>query len=240
MKFVKRLSTLLLALSLGAAVALPAYAHEVPDPSRTGSIRFSMLYDGSAVGGGSLTLHRVGDVAEEDGNYTFTLTEAYAASGADLTDLTDTALAAGLADYTTANGIAGEEVTIGSDGTAAADGLTLGLYLVMQDQPAEGYEPIAPFLVSVPMWDETAGAYLYTVDAAPKLGGLTKTPPAATAAPAKPDAGDPDTVTTTAAATTLPQTGQLNWPVPVLTLAGLLLMLAGWYLRARAKEAGAR
>lgn len=239
MKFVKRLSTLLLALSLGAAVALPAYAHEVPDPARTGSIRFSMLYDGSAVGGGSLTLHRVGDVAEEDGNYTFTLTEAYAASGADLTDLTDTALAAGLADYTTANGIAGEEVTIGSDGTAAADGLTLGLYLVMQDQPAEGYEPIAPFLVSVPMWDETAGAYLYTVDAAPKLGGLTKTPPAATAAPAKPDAGDPDTVTTTAAAT-LPQTGQLNWPVPVLTLAGLLLMLAGWYLRARAKEAGAR
>lgn len=239
MKFVKRLSTLLLALSLGAAVALPAYAHEVPDPSRTGSIRFSMLYDGSAVGGGSLTLHRVGDVAEEDGNYTFTLTEAYAASGADLTDLTDTALAAGLADYTTANGIAGEGVTIGSDGTAAADGLALGLYLVMQDQPAEGYEPIAPFLVSVPMWDETAGAYLYTVDAAPKLGGLTKTPPAATPAPAKPDAGDPDTVTTTAAAT-LPQTGQLNWPVPVLTLAGLLLMLAGWYLRARAKEAGAR
>ena len=240
MKFVKRLSTLLLALSLGAAVALPAYAHEVPDPSRTGSIRFSMLYDGSAVGGGSLTLHRVGDVAEEDGNYTFTLTEAYAASGADLTDLTDTALAAGLADYTTANGIAGEEVSIGSDGTAAADGLALGLYLVMQDQPAEGYEPIAPFLVSVPMWDETAGAYLYTVDAAPKLGGLTKTPPAATAAPAKPDAGDPDTVTTTATAATLPQTGQLNWPVPVLTLAGLLLMLAGWYLRARAKEAGAR
>lgn len=240
MKFVKRLSTLLLALSLGAAVALPAYAHEVPDPSRTGSIRFSMLYDGSAVGGGSLTLHRVGDVAEEDGNYTFTLTEAYAASGADLTDLTDTALAAGLADYTTANGIAGEEVTIGSDGTAAADGLALGLYLVMQDQPAEGYEPIAPFLVSVPMWDETAGAYLYTVDAAPKLGGLTKTPPAATAAPAKPDAGDPDTVTTATAAATLPQTGQLNWPVPVLTLAGLLLMLAGWYLRARAKEAGAR
>ena len=239
MKFVKRLSTLLLALSLGAAVALPAYAHEVPDPSRTGSIRFSMLYDGSAVGGGSLTLHRVGDVAEEDGNYTFTLTEAYAASGADLTDLTDTALAAGLADYTTANGIAGEEVSIGSDGTAAADGLALGLYLVMQDQPAEGYEPIAPFLVSVPMWDETAGAYLYTVDAAPKLGGLTKTPPAATAAPAKPDAGDPDTVTTPAAAT-LPQTGQLNWPVPVLTLAGLLLMLAGWYLRARTKEAGAR
>ena len=238
MKFVKRLSTLLLALSLGAAVALPAYAHEVPDPSRTGSIRFSMLYDGSTVGGGSLTLHRVGDVAEEDGNYTFTLTEAYAASGADLTDLTDTALAAGLADYTTANGIAGEEVTIGSDGTAA-DGLALGLYLVMQDQPAEGYEPIAPFLVSVPMWDETAGAYLYTVDAAPKLGGLTKTPPAATAAPAKPDAGDPDTVTTPAAAT-LPQTGQLNWPVPVLTLAGLLLMLAVWYLRARTKEAGAR
>lgn len=47
-------------------------------------------------------------------------------------------------------------------------------------------------------------------------------PPAATPAPA--------------AQTTLPQTGQLNWPVPVLTVAGLLLILVGWYLRSGRQE----
>lgn len=34
----------------------------------------------------------------------------------------------------------------------------------------------------------------------------------------------------------LPQTGVLNWPVPVLTVAGLLLVGMGWYLYTRKKE----
>ena len=57
MKFAKRLSALALALSLCGAAALPAYAHDVPDETRTGSVAFAMAYDGAAVGGGSLTLY---------------------------------------------------------------------------------------------------------------------------------------------------------------------------------------
>ena len=38
-------------------------------------------------------------------------------------------------------------------------------------------------------------------------------------------------ITPSADAGILPQTGQLNWPVPVLTVAGLGLFLAGWLLR---------
>lgn len=34
----------------------------------------------------------------------------------------------------------------------------------------------------------------------------------------------------------LPQTGTLNWPIPVLTISGLLLVGAGWYLFSRKKE----
>ena len=55
MKFAKRLSALALALSLCGAVALPAYAHDVPDETRTGSVSFAMTYDGAAVGGGSIS-----------------------------------------------------------------------------------------------------------------------------------------------------------------------------------------
>lgn len=36
--------------------------------------------------------------------------------------------------------------------------------------------------------------------------------------------------------TKLPQTGTLNWPVPVLTVSGLLLMVLGWYLCGRKRE----
>lgn len=35
---------------------------------------------------------------------------------------------------------------------------------------------------------------------------------------------------------TLPKTGLLNWPIPVLTISGLLLVVSGWYLVSRKKE----
>lgn len=42
--------------------------------------------------------------------------------------------------------------------------------------------------------------------------------------------------TTTTDNSKLPQTGTLNWPIPVLTVAGLVLMVTGWYLLTRRKE----
>lgn len=229
MRCTKRLFTLVLALVMCSVLALPAFAHDVPDLSRTGSVSFTMLCGDSAVGGGSLTLYRVGDVAEDDGNYSFALSDAYADSGVSLEDITDTALAASLAEYTTANKPEGITVEIGADGTATASNLTLGLYLVMQNQPASGYEAIAPFLVSVPMYDEEDGVYVYEVDAQPKMSELTKLPPAATTTTTETTVSDPGTPAVSA--TTLPQTGQLNWPVPVMTVLGLVLFLVGWGLR---------
>ena len=238
MRITKRLPALVCSLVLCMGLALPAYAHDVPDENRTGSVSFTMTYDGAAVGGGSLTLYRVGDVAEDDGNYSFALSEDYAGCGVTLDDITDATLAKTLADYTTENGVEGVTVEIGEDGTAKASGLTLGLYLVMQHQAASGYEAIAPFLVSVPMLED--GVYVYDVDATPKMSALTKTPPQPVnpQEPETPGSVTPTTPTAPAQGT-LPQTGQLNWPVPVLTVAGLLLILAGWYLRSRSKEATA-
>ena len=34
----------------------------------------------------------------------------------------------------------------------------------------------------------------------------------------------------------LPQTGQLNWPVPVLACSGVLLFAAGWVLNRQGKK----
>ena len=122
----------------------------------------------------------------------------------------------------------------------------------MQDTPATGFEAISPFLVSMPVYDETVEDYVYKVDANPKMSSLVRKPTPTTPE----DPGDPEpsgdkstdvtTVTTITPVTpsvtlpsmpvvtdpgTLPQTGQLNWPVPVLAAFGLCLIAAGWALR---------
>ncbi|MBQ9720353.1 MAG: hypothetical protein IJV64_06615, partial [Oscillospiraceae bacterium] len=56
---------------------------------------------------------------------------------------------------------------------------------------------------------------VYTVDATPKM----------TLAPASP------TPTPTPTGPTLPQTGQLWWPVPVLAVLGLFCVAIGWRRR---------
>ena len=242
----KRLIALLMPLLLCSAMAVTAYAHEAPDLSQIGSITVAMAYDGRPVPGGMLTLYRVGAVAEEDGTYRFVPTGDFIKCGAALRDPESSELAESLAAYASANRLTGTEVEIGGDGTAAASGLALGLYLVVQTGAAEGYEAVAPFLVSVPM--EENGSYVYAVDATPKLSTLTPVEPTpstpaepATPTPAEPTPPTPvePTPTTPAPPTTpanpagptLPQTGQLNWPVPVLAALGLALFAAGWALR---------
>lgn len=215
MRILRKLPALCLAVCLAVAMSMTAYAHETPDMSRTGTISFTMLYGETAVPGGSLTLYRVGEICEDDGNYSFALTDGFTDSGVSLDDLSSAALASELASYVSENRPASvATVTIGSDGKASASGLTLGLYLVVQDIAADGYEPVSPFLVSVPMNED--GSYIYDVDATPKVSTLTETEPTKPATPTDP---------------TLPQTGQLNWPVPVMAALGLCLLLLGFALR---------
>ena len=63
----------LLALLLLLELPLSAAAHPVPDARKDGqcSITVTMTYGGKALKGGTLALYKVGDVAEEDGNYSF-------------------------------------------------------------------------------------------------------------------------------------------------------------------------
>ena len=209
----QRLALLLTVLALCAATA---FAHDVPDLTRTGTITVSMQYQGKPVPGGTLTLYRVGSVHEDDGNYSFALTDDFAASGESLAEPSSAALAGRLAQYAANAGCSGESHPIGSDGTAVIDDLTPGLYLVVQSKAATGYSSASPFLIGLPAMED--GAYVYEVDAGPKL--------ALAGAPA-PQPPKPQTPTSQ----TLPQTGQLNWPVPVLAALGLLLFAAGWALR---------
>lgn len=217
MQIRKRISALLLAIFLLALSSSPAYAQSVPDMSQSGSISAAMTYNGKAVPGGTLTIYKVGEISEDDGNYSFVLTRDFTGSGVSLEDISSSALAERLEKYISDNNLVGISQTVGSDGTVYFSGLELGLYLAVQTKAADGYEKAAPFMVSVPMYEN--GAYVYDVNATPKLSVSTTPAPTPTT--------PPSTTTTT----TIPQTGQLNWPIPLLAALGLCMFLIGWALR---------
>ena len=158
---------LALIMTLIWMLALPVKAHEVPDLTRKGSITVTMRYDGKAISGGAMTLHRVGEIQEDDGNYHFVLTAEYADSGITLENVQSAATAKKLADFTKQHSLQGVYQEIATDGTAQYANLKPGLYLLVQKKAAKGFEPAAPFLVTLPMM--IGETYIYQVDASPKV-----------------------------------------------------------------------
>ena len=212
----RSIAPLLLALCLLVLSALPAHAVEIPDLDAQGSVRVQMKTDSTPVPGGSLTLYRVGAIVQTDTGFGFVPAGEFESYPGTLEDLGKTT-AAELAEYAKANSLSGESKTIDETGTAVFDPLEPGLYLLTQPKSGDGYLPADPFLVTLPMAQD--GHYVYQVDASPKV---TLHP-----APTQPtQPGDP----------TLPQTGQLNWPIPVLVAAGASCLIAGVILGRKGKD----
>lgn len=225
MQLRKRLSVMILAFILLYAVSFTASAHEAPDLNQHGSIAIIMQQDETVVPGGTLTLYRVGEIKEDDGNYSFSLTGDFIDSGRSLEDIESLDLAKALAEYARGQKLTGFTQKIDEKGRVSFDNLELGLYLLVQNEAANGYNEISPFLVSIPMNED--GVYLYKVDASPKVE-LEKKPDTTTSTQ--------NTTGTTSTNTKLPQTGQLNWPIPVLVVSGLVLFSVGWVLRSSKKR----
>ena len=210
----KKMITVLLALSVLLSFPLTAYAHDMPQERDDCSIEVIVRYDGENVDGGTLTAIRVGYVDEEDGNYFFSQEftnikiEDIASSNAPKTQQEFYNNNKSNYDFYT------QTQTV-ENGKATFSGLSTGLYLIVQNRAADGFSKLGAFLVSVPYMED--GEYQYHVTAAIK-SELEREPEPTEPPPTEPD--DPK----------LPQTGQLNWPIPVLASGGMLLFALGWWL----------
>ena len=131
---------------------------------------------------------------------------------------------------------------IDNRGKAVFLDLEIGLYLIAQEEPAKGYLEVNPFMVTVPMVE--GESYIYDVDASPKVLPPEKAPETTTQAEettvkveestkveetTKPEETTGKTEETTKPS--LPVTGQLNWPIPVLVVLGLALIFVGCTLK---------
>lgn len=216
----KRVCLLLLMVILSCSVNRTVFASgELPDLRRPGSISILMKNTdtGKIVPDGSLALCRVAEPVEQDGYFTFRFTDDFADCGLSLEDVESEKLASDLVLYAADREADKMIRSVGTDGRAVFTELEAGLYLIMQQTAAAGYSAVNPFLVSIPMQQAQGEGWLYDVDASPKAElKETQSPPQNTQTAAPPSG------------TKLPQTGQLNWPVPVMAVAGMLFFALGW------------
>ena len=212
----RRLICLLAVIAMVLALQSPVFAHNILDWTQDGkgSITINLGYVEDTADFGSLQLLRVAEVQETDGNCAFVPTAEFASVWDEEADLRDPEVAFGLLAYAMEAGLEFDVRTVPADGTVVFEELKLGLYLVAQGDPAEGYEAINPFLIGVPNLED--GVYTYQVEASPKVS--VKPLPTEPPKPTEPRPPEPY----------LPQTGQLNWPVPLMAAAGLVLFVMGW------------
>ena len=221
----KRILSLTLLPALLCSLSLTVSAVGGPDKNRTGSISAAMSHDGSPVPGGSLTLFKVADVSAS--GRTFVYTADFDSCSLPLTQLNSAALPVELAAIAEDRKLEGTTQPLNGQGKAKFSDLQIGLYLLVQKEAAPGYQAVNPFLVSVP--GREGSRYIYDVDTAPK--NLPEPEPVPTQ-PTEPKPTEPPKPSDNK----LPQTGQTQWPVPVLLAAGVLLMGAGLCLRISGKR----
>ncbi len=211
----KKCFILLMVSVILMSMIFPVYAQELPEVTRRGSLEILMEYEGEPLTDGSLTICKVGDIEIKDGNSGFVLVESLT-GGPSLEDIHAPALAEELAELAREKGLPMIRERI-QEGRVHFSDLEVGLYVVIQQEgdAIEGFAPIQPFLLSLPVW--TDGVYQYDLQAVPKVPLVTE--PTVPTTPTEPPTPD------------LPQTGQLNWPVPVLVVMGLGFFAIGWALR---------
>lgn len=218
--------------------------------AQTGSITLTQHDpDQTPIGGGKATIYQVGTISGSSYQYT----GAFASLGDDLTShipkdpdkgKVDSGYLDRLESIAKQSNEQLQTVDIDTKGQATFNNLQPGAYLVVQAEPAPGYNSFNRFLVTIPLNGS------YTVNASPKLDPVTTTPSdTSTPGNGNPSSGGstggtpsggsgtstPASETTPTVGGTLPQTGQLWWPVAVLGVAGAAFVVAG--KRANGKRA---
>ncbi len=228
-------------------VTVPVSASDAGEanPARIGSVSLTVVdSDGNTVPGGEFTIYEIATLYDEDGEMAYARTDDFQDCNAVL-DTTDTFLAATLAQYVEENGISGISAWAGMDGTVTFDGLEIGMYLIVQTTVSDNGRAINPFVISTPM--EVKGEWVYDMEVNAKAGLISEdsedteepedttepeneTAPEDTTEPedtVEPQDSMKSEVTSESEDPTLPQTGQLYWPIPILAAGGLLLYALG-------------
>lgn len=212
------------------------------------SLTIEDKYEEMPLPGVPFSIYRVAAIS---GTGAFDLLPEFAASGETVNGLTEASqwkeLAERMEAWAGAQGISAlARQETDEAGKTTFTGLEAGLYLVVGESISLGgriYDS-APFLLSLPHLNATGDDWDYHVTTEPKNEAADEPsgPDEPSDEPDDPDIPDepggpdephdPDVPDKPG----IPQTGQLKWPVPVLTAAGVLLIALGLWMTRRKQE----
>lgn len=228
---IKRIWAIMMAvlLLLCLPVSACAAAHVVTAPS--GSITVKVVHNGTALKGLELTAYRVGDLVKTDSGKT-EFQRVFVRKSLNEQIWSDPeGLAEELRTFVKNNShmtFAKQCKAADEKGNVMFDDCVPGVYLIVQERNYSlngiAYGKMKHFLVTVPYNGN------YQVDVTGKTSLDVFQEPEATS-PTRPGSGSPG-------GSRLPQTGQVNWPVPVLASSGMLLFFVGWILYRREEKDG--
>jgi hypothetical protein len=258
----KKFGALVLACTLAVGAQITAQAEEF-DPTQQGAISVTLATETKTETEGTLALYQVAELELGTTAYTYGYTQDFASCGLQLEELGSAELAQSLADYAKGEELTYVTQDLDENGQVSFENLELGVYLVVQTKAEKGFSKADPFLVTIPMTE--GDSYVYQVDATPKVTGVyetetegsgrpeetpapTETPQpeetpseetpsqeTTTVVPSTPTTPQSPSTPSTTTTTKLPQTGQLNWPVPLMAMSGVILFALGWWLKQREK-----
>lgn len=161
----RKLFLLSIALLLVITSVTTAFAADF-DPLQPGSITVTLTeqYEKTPIVGAQLQVYYIATVGiNTDGNLNYIFTPDFAQLGF---EIDDSELVSKLEAYLSENQVTATTLLTDEAGTAVLTDLPLGLYFIRQIDPAEGFAPCTPFLVTVPV--VTDDGYVYEVNATPK------------------------------------------------------------------------
>lgn len=190
---------------LGFCLSVSASSEPI-ELNKKGSLTVTMSCVHGNKSDGNIALYRIANVIWTGNNYAFEFTEEFADCNIPLHNIGGDMAAKDFNEYVIANQISVDRHIL-VDGTVVINDLPMGLYMVVHEEPTDGFSAALPFLVTVPVsegdgWD-------YSVDASPKI-----------------ELQHFDVITPP----DIPQTGQLKWPIPVLAISGVIVFAIGWVL----------
>lgn len=121
------------------------------------------------ISGVSFRIYRVASAYLKDGDISFVYTDEFKNCGMEIGNFSDAYLPVHLMVHATVNAIAFEEMTTDEKGRVVFSDLQSGAYLIVPVSTKEGYLNPSPFIVTVPMKDETQNKWIYSIDATPKI-----------------------------------------------------------------------
>ena len=193
----------------------------VPAAEQSGSLTLRCVFptgDGERVlSDDTYSLAKIADAVITDSSVSYTTLEQFRSYDCDWQHQAASKMnekAKALAYYCEKNGYYTDSAVTDANGTLKFGDLSVGLYLVARTKtaPSNGDFVTDPLLVFIPQ--SVNGEAIYDVTATPKfsyVGGDTPQP--------TDDRTPPDD--------SLPQTGQLMWPVTLLSVLGCFLILGG-------------